>query len=113
MDSAPEFRKPQGHPGGREVQGQQAVQLYRGQHVPGVSGNAAECLVCPGWLLQVDMAGLSKSELVQYLGLSMDMDMHTEGVKTVGLFTALEVIANFPGEGIEPLKDFRQWSSRV
>ena len=38
---------------------------------------------------------------------------YTEGVKTKGLVTALEVLAEFPGEGVKPLQDFRQWSSRV
>ena len=38
---------------------------------------------------------------------------YTEGVETVGPVTALEVLAEFPGEGIKPLQDFRQWSSRV
>ena len=36
-----------------------------------------------------------------------------EGVETVGPVTALEVLAEFPREGIKPLQDFRQWSSRV
>ena len=31
----------------------------------------------------------------------------------MGPVTALEVLAEFPGEGIKPLQDFRQWSSRV
>jgi DNA excision repair protein ERCC-5 len=37
----------------------------------------------------------------------------TVGVEIVGPVTALEVLAEFPGEGIKPLQDFRQWSSRV
>ena len=38
---------------------------------------------------------------------------YTEGVETKGLVTALEVLAEFPGEGVKPLQYFRQWSSRV
>ena len=38
---------------------------------------------------------------------------YMEGVKTVGLVTALEVLAEFSGEGVKPLQYFRQWSSRV
>ena len=68
------------------------------------------------------MEFFSNTELVQHFGLTRDKLVcvalmtgsdYTEGVETVGPVTALEVLAEFPGEGIKPLQDFRQWSSRV
>ena len=38
---------------------------------------------------------------------------YTEGVETVGAVTAMEVLAEFPGDGLGPLEDFKVWSSRV
>jgi len=64
----------------------------------------------------------SHTELIQHFGLTreklvclalMTGSDYTEGVDTVGAVTALEVLAEFPGEGIQPLQEFRQWSSRV
>ena len=68
------------------------------------------------------MEFFSKTELVQHFGLTRDKLVgvalmtesdYTEGVEIVGPVTALEVLAEFRGEGIKPLQDFRQWSSRV
>jgi len=64
----------------------------------------------------------SHTELVQHFGLTREKLVcvalltgsdYTEGVETVGPVTALEVLAEFPGEGISPLQDFKQWSGRV
>ena len=38
---------------------------------------------------------------------------YTEGVETVGPVTALEILAEFPGEKLEPLLQFRDWSGRT
>ena len=68
------------------------------------------------------MEFFSHTELVQHFGLTrekliclalMTGSDYTEGLDMVGAVTALEVLAEFPGEGIKPLKDFKQWSSRV
>eukprot|EP00092_Neocalanus_flemingeri_P018656 GFUD01020202.1.p1 GENE.GFUD01020202.1~~GFUD01020202.1.p1 ORF type:complete len:1186 (-),score=434.58 GFUD01020202.1:127-3684(-) len=64
----------------------------------------------------------SQTELVQHFGLNREKLVcvalltgsdYTEGVETVGPVTALEVLAEFPGEGIRPLQDFKLWSGRV
>lgn len=34
---------------------------------------------------------------------------YSDGVEGVGPVTALEILAEFPGKGINPLKDFREW----
>jgi DNA excision repair protein ERCC-5 len=34
---------------------------------------------------------------------------YTEGVESVGPVTALEILADFPGNGLEPLLQFRRW----
>ena len=38
--------------------------------------------------------------------LTRGRDQEWEGVETVGPVTALEVLAEFPGDGIKPLQDF-------
>ena len=38
---------------------------------------------------------------------------YTEGVETVGPVTALEILAEFPGENLQPLLQFRDWSVRT
>ena len=38
---------------------------------------------------------------------------YTEGVETVGAVTAMEVLAEFPGDGLAPLENFKVWSDRV
>jgi len=64
----------------------------------------------------------SHTDLVQHFGLNrekliclalMTGSDYTEGLDTVGAVTGLEVLAEFPGEGIQPLQDFSQWSRRV
>jgi len=64
----------------------------------------------------------SQTELVQHFGLTREKLVcvalltgsdYTEGVETVGPVTAMEVLAEFPGDGITPLQDFNKWSSRV
>jgi len=34
---------------------------------------------------------------------------YTEGVESVGPVTALEILAEFPGPGLLPLKSFKAW----
>jgi DNA excision repair protein ERCC-5 len=34
---------------------------------------------------------------------------YTDGVESVGPVTALEILADFPGNGMEPLQKFRDW----
>jgi 5'-3' exonuclease len=34
---------------------------------------------------------------------------YTDGVESVGPVTALEILAEFPGQGLEPLKTFKSW----
>ena len=34
---------------------------------------------------------------------------YTDGIETVGPVTALEILAEFPGQGLEPLKIFKSW----
>lgn len=64
----------------------------------------------------------SHTDLIQHFGLNrekliclalMTGSDYTEGLDTVGAVTGLEVLAEFPGEGIKPLHDFSQWSRRV
>ena len=38
---------------------------------------------------------------------------YTEGVETVGPVTAMEILAEFPGEDLQPLLQFRDWSART
>merc|ERR1719394_1092573 len=62
------------------------------------------------------------NELITHFGLTRDKLVclalltgsdYTEGVETVGPVTAMEILAEFPGEGLTPLQDFKQWSTRV
>ena len=53
-----------------------------------------------------------------YVTLSVNLALltgsdYTEGVETVGAVTAMEVLAEFPGDGLKPLEDFKAWSTRV
>ena len=34
---------------------------------------------------------------------------YTDGIESVGPVTALEILADFPGNGLEPLRYFRDW----
>lgn len=34
---------------------------------------------------------------------------YTDGVESVGPVTALEILAEFPGSGLDPLKKFKAW----
>ena len=38
---------------------------------------------------------------------------YTEGVETVGPVTAMEILAEFPGDGLAPLQQFAAWRGRV
>ena len=38
---------------------------------------------------------------------------YTEGVETVGPVTAMEILAEFPGDGLAPLQEFAAWRGRV
>ncbi len=62
------------------------------------------------------------SEVVQHFGLSREKMVllamltgsdYTDGVEGVGPVTALEILAEFPGDGIEPLVEFKEWWSRI
>lgn len=64
----------------------------------------------------------SHTDLVQHFGLTrekliclalMTGSDYTEGLDTVGAVTGLEVLAEFPGEGLKPLQDFKEWSKRI
>ena len=37
---------------------------------------------------------------------------YTDGIESVGPVTALEILADFPGNGLEPLRLFRDWWDR-
>ena len=61
----------------------------------------------------------SNTELVQHFGLTRDKLVcmvlmtesdYTEGIETVGPVTALEDLAEFPGDGLKPLHDFKAGS---
>ncbi len=34
---------------------------------------------------------------------------YTDGIESVGPVTALEILAEFPGPGLDPLKNFKTW----
>ena len=62
------------------------------------------------------------SEVMQHFGLSREKLVllamltgsdYTDGVEGVGPVTALEVLAEFPGDGIDPLLEFKMWWTRV
>ena len=38
---------------------------------------------------------------------------YTEGVKSVGPVTALEILAEFPKDGLEALEEFRDWLDKI
>lgn len=38
---------------------------------------------------------------------------YTEGLQGVGPVFALEIMAEFPGEGVEQLENFKEWLNRV
>ncbi len=60
----------------------------------------------------------SATEIGKHLGLSREKMIllamltgsdYTDGVDNVGPVTAMEIIAEFPGQGLQPLKDFSRW----
>lgn len=51
--------------------------------------------------------GLSREKMI--LLAELTGSDYTDGVESVGPVTALEILADFPGNGIEPLKQFREW----
>merc|ERR1719237_280348 len=62
------------------------------------------------------------TELVEHFGLNRERLVllamltgsdYTMGIQDVGPVTALEVLAEFPGENLAPLNDFKTWWSRV
>ena len=62
------------------------------------------------------------TELVEHFGLNRERLVllamltgsdYTMGIQDVGPVTALEVLAEFPGENLTPLNDFKTWWSRV
>ena len=62
------------------------------------------------------------TELVEHFGLNRERLVllamltgsdYTMGIQDVGPVTALEVLAEFPGENLTPLIDFKTWWSRV
>merc|ERR1712013_910921 len=62
------------------------------------------------------------AELVEHFGLNRERLVllamltgsdYTMGIQDVGPVTALEVLAEFPGENLAPLNDFKAWWSRV
>jgi DNA excision repair protein ERCC-5 len=55
--------------------------------------------------------GLNREKLI-LLAMLTGSD-YTEGVEGVGPVTALEVLAEFPGDGLFPLIEFKSWWSRV
>ena len=55
--------------------------------------------------------GLNRERLV-LLAMLTGSD-YTMGIQDVGPVTALEVLAEFPGENLTPLNDFKTWWSRV
>ena len=63
------------------------------------------------------MEFFSNTELVQHFGLTRDklvcVALIAGGDYMEGVVIALEVLAEFPGEGMEPFQDFGQWSRRV
>lgn len=38
---------------------------------------------------------------------------YTEGLQGVGPVCALEILAEFPGEGLEQLENFKEWLARM
>jgi 5'-3' exonuclease len=55
--------------------------------------------------------GLSREKLV-LLAMLTGSD-YTDGVEGVGPVTALEILAEFPGDGLEPLVQLKAWWNRV
>lgn len=51
--------------------------------------------------------GLSRQKLAS-LAMLTGSD-YTEGIHTVGPVTAMEILAEFPGRDLEPLRSFRRW----
>lgn len=51
--------------------------------------------------------GLSREKLI-LLAMMTGSD-YTDGIESVGPVTALEILAEFPGQGLEPLKNFKIW----
>ena len=56
------------------------------------------------------LAGCSRDKLVCVALTGGD---YMKGVKTMGVVTVLELLAEFSGEGIGPFQDFGLWSSRL
>lgn len=55
--------------------------------------------------------GLSREKLI-LLAMLTGSD-YTDGIESVGPVTALEILAEFPGQGIEPLKVFKDWWNQI
>lgn len=55
--------------------------------------------------------GLTREKMIQVAMLTGSD--YTEGILDIGPVTSMEVLAEFPGEGIEPLMKFAQWSKEV
>ena len=55
--------------------------------------------------------GLTREKMIQVAMLTGSD--YTEGILDIGPVTSMEVLAEFPGEGIEPLIQFAQWSKEV
>ncbi len=62
------------------------------------------------------------AEVIQHFGLSREKLVllamltgsdYTDGVEGVGPVTALEILAEFPGDGLEPLIQLKAWWNRV
>ena len=56
-------------------------------------------------------SGLDREQLIK-LALLTGSD-YTEGIESVGPVTALEIMGEFPGDGLEPFRAFRDWLVRV
>ena len=55
--------------------------------------------------------GLSREKLI-LLAMMTGSD-YTDGIESVGPVTALEILAEFPGQGMEPLRIFKSWWSEA
>lgn len=73
--------------------------------------NPSEANVFPFPSTCVIAIGLGREKLVS-LALLTGSD-YTEGVEGVGPVCALEILAEFPNEGLEALEEFRDWLSKV
>jgi len=55
--------------------------------------------------------GLTREKMIQVAMLTGSD--YTEGILDIGPVTSMEILAEFPGEGIDPLIQFAQWSKEV